>query len=80
MSDAEKLAALLLHLELNPDKLKVYQASKKNATAELKHFGLTDKTINVVVNGDLEEFGKLFLTLKQVGFGAVKGKPRRRKK
>jgi len=80
MSDAEKLAALLLHLELNPDKLKIYQASKENATTELKHFGLTDETINVVINGDLEEFGKLFSVLKQVGFGAAKVKPRRRKK
>jgi hypothetical protein len=81
MSEAQKLAALLLHLELNPDELKRYQADEETMIIELKHFGLSDETIRVVLHGSLEEFGKLFWPIrKQQAFGAAAVEPSRRKK
>jgi hypothetical protein len=74
-SEAQKLAALLLHLELNPDELERYQDSKEIARAELQHFGLTDKTIAVVLDGSMEAFGQLFEPLRNhIGFGAAEVK------
>lgn len=81
MSDAQKLAALLLHLELQPEELKKYQADRGYARRELKHFGLSDQAIKVVLDGNLCEFGEMFDTVRtHVGFGVVGPKASRRKK
>ncbi len=81
MSDAQKLAVLLLHLELHPEELKKYQVDREYARGELKHFGVSDKVIKVVLDGNLREFGKMFKTIRtQVGFGGVHPKHSRRKK
>jgi hypothetical protein len=80
MSEAQKLAALLLHLELHPAELKRYRTDEKIMRRELEHFGLSKKTIDVVLNKDLAEFGNLFSMLRKlVGFGAAMVRPRRRK-
>jgi len=42
------------------------------------HFGLSEATINVVLHGNLDEFGKLFSTLLirgHMGFGGAVVKP-----
>jgi hypothetical protein len=60
MSEASKLATLLLHLELNPSELTKYQNDPNYMRQELAHFGLSHETIDVVMSGDLEELGKVF--------------------
>jgi len=59
-SEASRLAELLLHLEMNPKELRRYKDDREAARAELAHFGLSRKTIDVVLNGDLLAFGMLF--------------------
>jgi len=80
-SEASKLAALLLHLEMNPQELKRYQKNRRIARAELAHFGLSKKTVDVVINGNLEAFGELFAVVRtQAGVGVAVIGPRRRRK
>lgn len=79
-SEASKLAALLLHLEMNPQELKRYQKSPKIARSEMAHFGLSKETIEVVINGDLCEFAKLFAPIRiHAGVGVAMIGPRRRR-
>lgn len=82
MSDAQKLAALLLHLELRPEELEKFRSDKKYQRAELKHFGVSERAIKVVLSGNLEALGKLFRPLvpHQVATGIVVVGRHRRKK
>jgi hypothetical protein len=71
-SEGSKLAALLLHLELNPDELARYQRDPEYMREELTHFGLSQTTIDTVMKGDLAAFGVLFGTLRShLGVGVV---------
>jgi hypothetical protein len=81
MSEGSKLAALLLHLEMDPHELKRYRKSRRIARAEMAHFGLSKETIEVVISGNLEKFCQIFDAVRvHAGVGAaVVGRRRRRK-
>lgn len=81
MSDATKLAVLFLYLEMNPDELEVFRSSKKTKRAVMRQFGLSQKTINVVIREDYEEFHRLFRKfIPHAGVGTIVKKPLRRRK
>lgn len=81
MTEGQKLAVLLLYLEMNPEELDRYKKDDKYARAQMERFGLSQPTIDVVVGEDLVEFGKLFETVKvHAGVGVAVIEPKRPKK
>lgn len=80
--DDQKLAILLLHLELNPDELLKYGKDPNYARSEMQHFGVSEEAIKAVLGGNPAELGKLFkaLTCPHVATGAAVVERSRRKK
>jgi len=77
MSEASKLAALLLHLEMNPEELEMYNHDPKYAREHLAHFGLQPETIDVVLTGSLEQFAAIFEPLRShAGVGVAVIEPK----